>query len=61
MISIKAGVEGQSDWNAGTVMADGDGYLDIYVCVVGINGFEGHNELFINKNNTLPKVLLNMD
>jgi enediyne biosynthesis protein E4 len=58
-ISAKAGVEGQSDWKAGTVMADvnGDGFLDIYVCaVVGINGFEGHNELFINnKNNTFTE------
>jgi hypothetical protein len=34
-ISIKPEVEGQSDWNAGTVMADVNGYLDIYVCVVG--------------------------
>jgi hypothetical protein len=58
-ISSKAGVEGQSDWTAGTVMADvnGDGFLDIYVCaVVGINGFEGHNELFINnKDNTFTE------
>jgi hypothetical protein len=46
------------------LMADvnGDGYLDIYVCAVGNQWFEGHNELFINnKNNTLPKALLNID
>jgi hypothetical protein len=43
-------------------MADvnGDGYLDIYVCVVGINGFEGHNEFINNKNNTFTEVLPNM-
>lgn len=50
-ISESAGIQGKSSWNTGTVMGDvnGDGFLDIYVCaVVGINGFEGHNELFIN-------------
>lgn len=50
-ISSSAGIEGHSDWNTGVTMADvnGDGLLDIYVCaVVGINGFNGHNELYIN-------------
>ncbi|WP_318343576.1 VCBS repeat-containing protein [Flagellimonas baculiformis] len=50
-ISATAGIEGNSTWNTGTTMADvnGDGLLDIYVCaVVGINGFNGYNELYIN-------------
>lgn len=50
-ISVQAGVEGKSSWNTGAVMGDvnGDGLLDIYVCaVVGLSGFNGHNELYIN-------------
>ena len=50
-ISESSGVEGNSTWNTGAVMGDvnGDGWLDIYVCaVVGINGFNGYNELYIN-------------
>jgi hypothetical protein len=50
-ISDKAGIEGDSSWNTGAIMGDinGDGLLDIYVCaVVGINGFRGYNELYIN-------------
>ena len=50
-ISDQAGVAGISTWNTGAIMGDvnGDGWLDIYVtAVTGINGFTGHNELFIN-------------
>jgi hypothetical protein len=50
-ITDQAGVVGNSSWNTGAVMGDvnGDGLLDIYVCaVVGINGFNGYNELYIN-------------
>src|SRR6187402_414302 len=50
-ITEKAGVEGSSTWNTGSVMGDvnGDGLLDIYVCaVVGLKNLTGHNELYIN-------------
>jgi len=51
-ITKEAKVAGKSSWNTGVSMVDinNDGWLDIYVCaVVGINGFKGHNELFINQ------------
>ncbi len=50
-ITEQSGIQQTSDWNTGVSFADvnGDGLLDIYVCaVVGINGFKGHNELYIN-------------
>lgn len=53
-ITAKAGVEGFSDWQTGSTMADvnGDGFLDIYVCAVGnFRGLEGSNELYINNQN----------
>ncbi|HMC02388.1 MAG TPA: VCBS repeat-containing protein, partial [Flavobacteriaceae bacterium] len=53
-ISEKAQIQGNSSWNTGAVMGDinGDGLLDIYVCaVVGLNGFYGYNELYINNGN----------
>ncbi len=53
-ITVRAGVAGGADWCTGVTMADvnGDGLLDIYVCAVAhMQGFEGHNELYINNGN----------
>ncbi|SFV31073.1 VCBS repeat-containing protein [Thermoflavifilum thermophilum] len=53
-ITHQAGLETDANWITGAVMADvnGDGWLDIYVCVVsGYQGLQGHNLLFINQHN----------
>jgi enediyne biosynthesis protein E4 len=50
----KAGLKGKSNWKTGVSMADvnGDGWLDIYVSVVGnYKGLNGKNELYINNQN----------
>lgn len=53
-ITGKAGVAGKGNWKTGVTMADvnGDGLLDIYLCVVGnYKKFSGRNQLFINNGN----------
>ncbi|MDO9374290.1 MAG: VCBS repeat-containing protein [Ferruginibacter sp.] len=53
-VTEKAGVAGSSEWCTGSSMADvnGDGWLDIYVSAVNIEGkLQGKNELFINDKN----------
>ncbi|MBL7740933.1 MAG: VCBS repeat-containing protein [Chitinophagaceae bacterium] len=50
-ITAKAGVTGASEWCSGVTMTDvnGDGRLDIYVCVVsGVFDLKGENQLFVN-------------
>ena len=50
-VTKSAGLFGQSSWQTGCLLfdANNDGWLDIYVsAVVGLNGFTGHNELYIN-------------
>ncbi len=51
-VSNQAGITGNNSWSTGVVVLDvnADGYLDIYQgAVVGINGFTGHNELYVNQ------------
>ncbi len=53
-ITKQAGIAGKSNWKTGVSMADvnGDGWLDIYVSVVGnYKGLNGKNELYINNKN----------
>jgi hypothetical protein len=50
-ITAKAGVAGTGNWKTGVTVVDinGDGYKDIYVCVVSnYKGFKGKNQLYIN-------------
>jgi hypothetical protein len=53
-ITDQAGVQGKADWSTGVTMVDinADGWLDIYVCTVHIEGvFNSRNELYINNRN----------
>ena len=53
-ITKKAGLEGSGSWRTGVTVVDinGDGYKDIYVCVVSdYKGFKGKNQLYINNGN----------
>jgi enediyne biosynthesis protein E4 len=51
-ITQKAGVGGDSRWYTGVTMADvnGDGFLDIYCSVAGLNG-DKSNQLYMNNGN----------
>lgn len=51
-VTQKSGIKKLSSWNSGVTLVDinSDGWIDIYISsVVGINGFTGHNELWINQ------------
>ena len=53
-ITAIASVKGRSDWSTGVTMVDinGDGWLDIYVSTVSIDGLlNSSNELYINNKN----------
>lgn len=50
-VTNKAGVTGKGNWKTGVTVVDinGDGFKDIYVCVVAnFKGFKGKNQLYIN-------------
>jgi len=53
-ITKKAGLTGTGNWKTGVTVVDinGDGFKDIYVCVVAnYKGFKGKNQLYINNGN----------
>jgi hypothetical protein len=53
-ITQRAGLAGSGSWKTGVTVVDinGDGFKDIYVCVVSnYKGFKGKNQLYINNGN----------
>jgi hypothetical protein len=53
-VTAKAGVQGKSDWCNGVTLVDmnGDGWLDIYISTVTLQGFlQSANELYLNNRN----------